>query len=71
MTQGVSVIDSMPGVLQNLRVSPDDISFGALTNYLISFSTANPTQANSMILIQFPDAYDSLAGVTCVPINAA
>lgn len=69
---GASIINSQPGILRNVRVAPDDISFGVVTNYSVSFSTANPTPAGSSMLITFPSSYYShLTQISCVPIKAS
>jgi hypothetical protein len=47
MVQGLSVLNSLEGHLQNVRVLPNSNQFGATTDYEIYFVTANILQPYS------------------------
>jgi len=71
LLSGASIINSQPGVLRNVRVAPDNISFGVVTDYSISFSTSNLIPKGSTLHIQFPKSYfTNLSSITCLPIKA-
>ena len=71
IVSGASILNIQPGALSNVRVAPDNNSFGVTTDYTVYFTTANQTPKGSTVQIRFPAAYyQNLAKISCVPLKA-
>lgn len=72
ITEGLTIVNTQAGELQNVSLLPDSNQLGAKTNYQVYFTTRNEIPVNSYVDVHFPkDYFDNLDQVSCSSVKTA